>query len=310
MGQHTAAVGVGQPEVPRTTVYGAYVLLIATTVAWGANAVAGKLGVGHISPLLLTHMRWGLAFVAALPFAWPHLRRDAHLIRRHWRMLFAFGAVGFAGFNAALYSALNYTSTINVVIEQAGMPGVIFALNFLVLRQRVRPAQLLGFAITVAGVALIVSGGAPTRLLALDLNRGDALMLVAILCYGGYTAALRFKPPLHWLSFIAVISGAGWVASLPFAVWEFKAGGTIVPDLQGWGVALFTALVPGLIAQTLFIRSNEWIGANRAGVFLNLIPIFGTLLSVLLLGELLHVYHVVALALVLGGIGLAQRQRA
>ncbi len=295
----------------RTSTRGlAYVLLVATTMAWGANAVAGKFAVGHISPLLLTHMRWGLAFIAALPFAWPHLKRDWPLIRRHGVLLAAYGAIGFAGFNAALYSALNHTSAINVVIEQAGMPGVIFALNFVVLRQRVSGAQLLGFLITVAGVALIVSGGELSRLLGLKLNRGDALMLVAILCYGSYTAALRIKPPMHWLSFIAVISGAAWVASLPFAVWEFASHSAIVPDLRGWAVALFAALVPGLIAQTVFIRSNELIGGNRAGVFLNLIPIFGTLFAVALLGETLEVFHVVALALVLGGIALAERGKA
>jgi len=279
-------------------------------MAWGANAVAGKYAVGHVSPLLLTHMRWGLAFLAALPFAWPYLKRDWPVIRRHWLLLVGFGVIGFAGFNAALYSALNHTSAINVVIEQAGMPGVIFALNFLVLRQRVTGAQLLGFVITVAGVALIVSGGELSRLFGLQLNRGDALMLVAILCYGSYTAALRIKPRMHWLSFIAVISGAAWLGSMPFAAWEFASHNAILPDLRGWAVALFAALVPGLIAQTVFIRSNELIGGNRAGVFLNLIPIFGTLLSVALLGETLEAFHVVALGLVLGGIALAEHRRA
>lgn len=298
MGDRTSARGL------------AYALLVITTMAWGANAVAGKFAVGHISPLLLTHMRWGLAFLAALPFAWRHLKHDWPVIRRHGLLLAAFGVIGFAGFNAALYSALNHTSAINVVIEQAGMPGVIFALNFLVLRQRVAGAQLLGFLITVGGVALIVSGGDLSRLFGLELNRGDALMLVAILCYGGYTAALRIKPPMHWLSFIAVISGAAWVGSLPFAAWEFASRSAIVPDLRGWAVALFAALVPGLIAQTVFIRSNELIGGNRAGVFLNLIPIFGTLFAVALLGETLEVFHVVALALVLGGIALAERSKA
>lgn len=285
----------------------AYALLIVTTMAWGANAVAGKFAVGHISPLLLTHMRWGLACLAALPFAWPYLRRDWPEIRQHALLLIAYGAIGFAGFNAALYSALNHTSAINVVIEQAGMPGVIFALNFLILRQRVRRAQLAGFLITVAGVAVIVSGADLMRLLALELNRGDALMLVAIVCYGGYTAALRIKPPIHWLSFIAVISGAAWIGSLPFAAWELASHSAIVPDARGWAVAVFAALVPGLIAQTVFIRSNELIGANRAGVFLNLIPIFGTFFAVVLLGETLHVFHVAALAMVLGGIALAER---
>jgi len=115
---------------------------------------------------------------------------------------------------------------------------------------------------------------------------------------------------MHWLSFIAVISGAAWLGSMPFAAWEFASHNAILPDLRGWAVALFAALVPGLIAQTVFIRSNELIGGNRAGVFLNLIPIFGTLLSVALLGETLEAFHVVALGLVLGGIALAEHRRA
>lgn len=287
----------------------AYALLIATAMAWGANAVAGKLAVGHISPLLLTHLRWGLAVLVALPFAWPHLRRDAPVIRHHAALLAAYGGVGFACFNAALYSALNHTSTINVVIEQAAMPGVIFALNFLVLRQRTRGAQLVGFVMTVAGVAVTVSGGEPARLLALDLNRGDALMLAAILCYGGYTAALRMKPTMHWLSFITVLCAAAWLVSMPFAAWELSGPRGIWPDLQGWAVVAFAASVPGLVAQSCFIRGTEMIGSNRAGIFINLVPIFGALFSMLFVGEVLHGYHVVALALVLGGIGLAERRR-
>lgn len=285
----------------------AYGLLLLTTMCWGANAVAGKLAVGHVSPLLLTQLRWLLAGVAALPFAWPHLKRDWPQIRAHIPLQLAYGGIGFACFNAALYSALNHTSAINVVIEQAGMPMVIFALNFLVLRQATRGVQLLGFVMTVIGVALTVSNGQLSRLLQLDLNIGDALMVLAILCYGGYTFALRFKPKMHWLSFITVICAAAAIGCLPFTVWEAARGATLMPDLQGSAVIVFAALGPGLIAQTCFIRSNELIGSNRAGLFINLVPIFGTVFSVLLLGEALHIYHVLALMLVLGGIALAER---
>ncbi|MES1928218.1 hypothetical protein SADO_03145 [Salinisphaera dokdonensis CL-ES53] len=288
----------------------AYGLLLLTTMCWGANAVAGKLAVGHISPLLLTQLRWLTAGLVALPFAWPYLKRDWPQIRQHFWRLLAFGGIGLGCFNAALYSALNYTSTINVVIEQAGMPMVIFALNFLVLRHAARRTQLIGFVMTVLGVALAVSNGQLSQLLHLDLNRGDALMLLAILCYGGYTFALRFKPPMHWLSFITVICIAASVGALPFALWEGLRGATIAPDLQGSAVVLFAALFPGLIAQSCFIWSNELIGSNRAGIFINLVPIFGTLFSIVLLGETLHLFHVVALLLVLGGISLSERGKA
>ena len=160
---------------------------------------------------------------------------------------------------------------------------------------------------TVVGVAVTVSAGDPARLFGLDLNRGDALMLVAILCYGGYTAALRMKPQMHWLSFITVLCAAAWLASLPFAAWELSGPRGMWPDLQGWAVVAFAATMPGLVAQSCFIRGTEMIGSNRAGLFINLVPIFGTLLSILILGEAFHLYHAIALVMVLGGIWLAEQ---
>ncbi len=287
----------------------AYVLLIATAMAWGANAVAGKLAAGHVDPIVLTHLRWGCAALVILPFAWPHLRHDWPRVRQRAGLLFLYGLIGFGAFNIALYSALNYTSAVNVVIEQAGMPGMIFLLSFLFLRQRPVPAQLVGFLMTAAGVAVVVSTGDLTRLLTLSLNRGDALMLVAIVCYSAYAVALRFRPPIHWLSFIAVIAAAAWLATLPVAAWRITADPAGWPDLTGWGVVLFAAVVPGVLAQAAFIRGTELIGANRAGLFINLVPLFGTGFSVLLLGEAFHAFHALALALVLGGIALAERSR-
>lgn len=287
----------------------AYVLLTGTAMAWGANAVAGKLAAGHVDPIVLTHLRWGCAALVILPFAWPHLRQDWPRVRQRAGLLFLYGLIGFGAFNIALYSALNYTSAVNVVIEQAGMPGMIFLLSFLFLRQRPVPAQLTGFLMTAAGVAVVVSAGDLTRLLTLSLNRGDALMLVAIVCYSAYAVALRARPQIHWLSFIAVIAAAAWLATLPVAAWRIAVDPAGWPDLTGWGVVLFAAVVPGVLAQAAFIRGTELIGANRAGLFINLVPLFGTGFSVLLLGEAFHAFHALALALVLGGITLAERSR-
>jgi len=285
----------------------AYVFLTITAMSWGGNAVAGKLAVGHISPMLLTSVRWGLALVVLLGFALPQVRRDLPVIRRHLPLLIAYGVFGFAFFNILLYSALEYTTAINVAIEQAGMPMVIFLANFLLFRIKASPAQIIGFALTLAGVAITASSGSLERLIGLQLGRGDALMLLAVLFYGGYTVALRYKPTLHWQSMISVMAASAFLTSLPFTAFEAASGSVIWPDTQGWLVAAFTAVFPSLVAQVMFIKGNEIIGSNRAGVFINLVPIFGTLLSVMILGERLQLYHVVALGLVLGGIWLAER---
>tara|TARA_R100001129_G_scaffold14432_2_gene9398 strand:+ start:18623 stop:19507 length:885 start_codon:yes stop_codon:yes gene_type:complete len=285
----------------------AYIYLMLTTLFWGANAVAGKLAVGVISPMLLTTMRWSLAVILLVSFAWPQIRRDMPAIRKHWPVLAALGAAGFAAFNITLYSALEYTSAINVVIMQAGMPLVIFLANLLIFRVAITGGQVLGFILTVAGVMTVASGGSIEQLLSLTLNRGDAIMLVAVLVYGGYTVALRYRPVMHWQSMMAVMATAAIVASIPFTIWEIAVGRVVWPGLEGLAIVAYTAIFPSLISQVLFIQANGMIGSNRAGLFVNLVPIFGTILSVLVLRETLHVFHIVALVLVMGGIWLAER---
>ncbi|MDF1607971.1 DMT family transporter [Hoeflea sp. YIM 152468] len=287
----------------------AYVFLIITALSWGGNAIAGKLAVGHISPMILTSVRWGMAFSILLLFALPQVRRDITVIRANLALLVGYGMFGFTFFNILLYSALEHTTAINVAIEQAGMPMLIFLANFILFRIRVSPAQIIGFGLTMLGVAITASSGSLARLIGLELNRGDALMLVAVVFYGGYTVALRYKPVLHWQSMITVMAGAAFLTSLPFAAFEIGRGTAVLPDTTGWLVAAFTAVFPSLLAQVMFIKGNEIIGSNRAGIFINLVPIFGTVLSVLILRETLHLYHVIALVLVLGGIWLSERGR-
>lgn len=284
----------------------AYIFLLLTTLFWGGNSIAGKLAVGQISPMLLTAGRWGLAFAVMLAIGWPRLRQDWPLVRKHWLMLFLLGMLGFTVFNVALYSALVFTTAINVSIEQAGIPMLIFLLNFLLFRLKASWGQIVGLCLSLLGVVLTASHGQLSRLLALDLNLGDVLMLGAILVYSGYTVALRFKPAIHWHSLMIVLTGIAFISTLPFVAGEFAIGAGIVPGAQGWMILFYVVVFPSLLAQILYIRGVELIGANRAGLFINLVPIFGTLLSIMLLGEEFHLYHAIALALVFGGIALAE----
>jgi drug/metabolite transporter (DMT)-like permease len=284
----------------------AYLLLILTTLFWAGNAVAGKLAVGHVSPMALTTLRWGLATVVMLAIGLPRLRRDWPVVRRHLPLLTLLGAAGFSVFNAMQYSALLFTSAINISIEQAAMPMLVFVANFLLHRIGVAPGQIIGFTLSLLGVVLTATHGDPTRLAALDLNRGDALMLLAIVIYAGYTVALRHKPAIHWQSLMIVLCGSAFVVSLPFMLWEGLSGSMILPDARGWTIAVYTAIFPSVLSQVFFIRGVELIGANRAGLFINMVPIFGTLLSIIILGEAFHLYHAAAMALVLGGIWLAE----
>ncbi|RWG80668.1 DMT family transporter [Mesorhizobium sp.] len=284
----------------------AYLLLLSTMLLWGGNSVAGKLAVGHVSPMTLVFLRWVLAVAIMLPIGWRTLCEDWPRVRRHWLLLAGLGAGGFTIFNVIFYTALNYTTAINVSIEQAAIPIVIILANFILFRLHVRRLQVIGVALTIIGVALTASHGDLGQLLKLDLNFGDAIMLVAVLCYSLYSVGLRLKPAIRWQSLMLALSFAALVTSVPFFIWEVAAGRAIAPDARGWAVAFYTALGASVVSQMFYIGANELIGANRAALFINLVPIFGTLLSVLIVGERFELYQGLALVLVFGGIALAE----
>lgn len=284
----------------------AYFYLLLTTLLWGGNSVAGKLAVGHVSPMVLNAGRWTLALAILLCISIPQLKTDWPVIRRNIPLLLGLGAVGYTVFNGFLYSALHYTTAVNAAIEQGGVPVLIFLLNFLLFRIAASKIQIVGFMISFVGVALTAGHGDLTSLLSLRLNIGDGLMLLAGLSYALFTIALRWKPQLHWKSTMASLAFGAMLASVPLVIWEESSGSLILPDTTGLALIIFCGLLPSLISQTLYIAGIAMIGANRAGLFINLVPIFGTMLSVLVIGESLASFHIVALVLVLGGIALAE----
>lgn len=285
-----------------------YLLLTLTAMLWSGNAIAGKLGAGHISPFLLTWMRWVLACSVLLLFAYKHLKNDMPIIKEHWKFLFLLGAFGFAIFNALMYLALNHTSAINVAIEQASMPLIVFILNYLLFKTNVTRYQVTGFLITLIGVAITVTRGNILGIGDQSLNIGDLLMIGAIMVYGIYSVLLREKPNIHPMSFLCVLGFAALITTTPMALYEALTNRLIWPDAQGWGVVIYAGIFPSVLAQLFWILGLEKIGSNRGGLFINLVPIFGAILAVLILGETFETYHALGLILVLGGITLAQKQ--
>lgn len=286
----------------------AYLVLLITMIFWGGNAVAGRFAVGEVSPLLLTCLRWILGASFLLLIARRQLEQDWPTIKRHLPYIMFMGATGFAVFNGLLYTALNHTTAINATIVQAGIPMFIFALNFLFFRTQLRWVQIIGYSVTLLGVLVAAGRGDIEQLTALAINRGDLIMVLAALVYATYSSILHAKPALHWLSFLTMLSVTAAVVSIPLAIYEATTPALILPTSWiSWGVILYTTIFPSIIGQALFIRGIELIGGNAAGLFVNLVPIFGAILAVLLLGERFEIYHAIALGLVLGGILYAQK---
>jgi drug/metabolite transporter (DMT)-like permease len=294
-------------ETGQRTTTSAYALLTLTALIWAGNAVAGKWAVGQVSPFALTSLRWLVACAALVPLGWGPVAREWRLLLPSWRRILLMGGCGYTAFNALFYVAGSYTSATNLTLFQGAIPVVVLALSFLVYRTPVGLIQGVGVLVTLLGVALAATHGDLEVLRTLAFNRGDLFMLVACLLYAGYTVGLRSRPAVSGLTFFTALAVAALLTSLPLLAFEGMTGRLIWPTREGWAIVVFVGLGPSLISQLSFMRGVELIGPNRAGVFVNLVPIFGAFLAVALVGEPFRLDNAVALALVLSGILIAER---
>lgn len=288
-----------------------YLLLVLAPTFWGGNLVAGKLAVGQIDPYLLLLGRWVGAVLLVAIFALPHVRRDWAKIRPALGWLSIYGILGFATFNLLMYGAAYFTAGVNASIEQAAIPVIVLIGNFLIFRVRARLLQVVGLALTIIGVFSVATHGDFGRILALTINIGDGMVLLAAVLYAFYSLALRYRPDIHWLSFIFITAGAACLTAIVFL---FAFGGGIdtlvrgIPQVTwlGWACILYVMIFPSIVAQLCYARGVELVGPNRASIFINLLPVTGTILSVLILGENLQTYHLIAAGLVVVGIALSE----
>jgi drug/metabolite transporter (DMT)-like permease len=235
------------------------------------------------------------AFLADLPVLAPV----------KWRLL-AMGFVGFTAYNTLYYLSAHYTVGAHIAILQGVTPVFVFIGAFAIWRTPVGPAQILGCAMTLAGAALVSARGDLADLAATRFNIGDAAILVASVLYGSYTLALRARPRASAMGFFTALAIAALATSLPGFLGEIWLGGFFWPTAKGVLILLYVAVFPTLLSQVFFIRAVEMIGPGRATLFYNLTPAIGATLSTLVLGEPFAAYHAAALALVIGGVSLAE----
>lgn len=282
------------------------ILLTLTTLFWAGNAVAGQLAVGEVKPFLLVLLRWLLVGVVL----WAIYGRQ---VRAHWAtilpkltLIIVMSALGFTAFNALFYVASHSTTGVNIGIIQGAMPAMVMIGAFLVHGARVSALQAFGVLLTMIGVVLVATEGDPIKLLRAAVNYGDALMLGACVLYAGYAVMLKDRPQVPGPVLFTVMAIVAGITALPFAIGEALIEGWQAPTAKGWLVTLFIAIFPSCLSQLFFLRAVDMIGPSRAGVYINLVPIFAAALAVALLGQVFAGYHALALVMVIGGIVLAQ----
>lgn len=286
-----------------------YLLLVLAPLFWAGNTVASRLAVGEVSPMALTTYRWsGVLLLLALA-ARRQISADWPVMRRRLPYILVMGALGFTFFNAFYYVAAHFTSAVNIGIIQGALPGLVFVFAYLIAGTRAGWGQVAGMTTTLIGVGVIAVKGDIGTLASLDFNVGDLMMLGACVVYALYTVLLPRRPKVSGLAFFAGLSVAAFLTSLPFLAAEIAMGKYLTPTPFGWLVVAYCAVFPSVISQIFFVRGVELVGPGRAGVFINLIPVFASILAVALLGEEFRLYHALSLALVLGGIYWAEQSK-
>ena len=284
-----------------------WLLLTFSSLVWGGNVAAARFAVGEISPMVLVGLRWIVVSALIAVLMGKQLGAILASLRPHWAFLLPMGVIGFTISNALFYESARFTTGLNLSIIQGVLPVLVLAGARLVYGVGVGGMRMFGVALTMAGIVLIATEGEPSRLLDLQFNKGDAFAFLGAAIYAAFTLALRKRPPLSAMAFFIGVSIAALVSSAPAMLVEAMLGGAIWPGWRGLLVLLYVAVFTSIVGQVCWIRAVEMIGPGRAGVFQNLVPVVGAILSVVVLRETFHWFHAASLALVLSGLFISEQ---
>ena len=285
-----------------------YLLLSITALCWAGNAIVGRMAAGHIAPVTLSFLRWSFAFLIILPFAWRHLVRDWGAIRGRLGVMIVLSITGIGAFNTLQYWALEHTQALNTLLLQSAAPLLVAVWSLALLGVRLTLAQAAGVLLSMAGVLIILMHGDLTKLSNIEFNLGDLIFLVALAIFGLYSVLSLKRPDIHALSFVAFTFGAGAACLIPLFIWELFARPLMQIDTANLLTLAYVALFPSTIAYLCFNRGVQLIGANRAAPFFHVVPVFGTVMSIVFLGEHPQAFHFIGFALVLTGVFVASRK--
>jgi drug/metabolite transporter (DMT)-like permease len=287
-----------------------YLLLSITALCWAGNAIVGRLAAGHIPPVTLSFLRWSFAFLIILPFAWKHLKRDWGAIRARLGMMVVLSVTGIGAFNTMQYWALEHTEALNTLLLQSAGPLFVAVWSLILLSVRLTLAQAGGIALSMMGVLVILLRGDLTALTSIEFNKGDLIFTVALAIFGLYSVLSLKRPDIHGLAFVGFTFGAGAACLIPLWIWELFSRPVMQLDTANLLSLFYVAVFPSTLAYLCFNRGVQLIGANRAAPFFHVVPVFGSAMAIVFLGERPQLFHIIGFALVLIGVFVASRKPA
>lgn len=286
-----------------------YLLLTLTALFWSGNMVLGRGIRGDVPPMTLAFWRWAIALMLVLPLALPHFKSQWPLLKQGWKPILILGLLGVGCYNTFAYIALQHTSATNAVLLNSFIPVVTIAISWAFLGKHLRRLEAMGVVISLCGAMTIVARGDLDILLHLNLNLGDAWMLLAVMVWAIYTVGLAWRPAgVHPMLMLAAMTAVGLAVLFPAYLWEMAQGREINVHLGSLASLAYVGLFPSFLGYIFYNRGVAEVGASKASLFIHLMPVFGTLLSAIFLGEIPLWYHYLGIGLIFTGIWLTMKK--
>jgi drug/metabolite transporter (DMT)-like permease len=288
----------------------AYLMLILATLFWAGNFVVGKIAfIENVPPFSFAFFRWFFVWIILLPFTYKEILKIRKEISKNLPLLFLLGFSSVGVFTSFTYNALNYTQVINASLFNTAIPAMIILVCFLLKIEKTNIYQLSGLLISVLGILVIITKLDLNILLSLNFNKGDIFMIGAVMAWGIYSAFLKkitFKVSL--LALVHIFCTFGLLILIPPFLYELMQGKTVAVNNNLFYILLYVALFPSIGSYYCWAGAVSIIGANRAGIFLSLIPLFSTIFAIIFFNEKFLFFHFIGSILIILGLFLSNKK--
>ena len=290
----------------------AYFILILTTIFWSGNFIVGKAAsIFQIPPFSLNFYRWFFAGLILLPFTYKEIIRKKKYIFNNLGFFIILGVTSITIFNSIVYYSLYYTQVISGILMISTIPVWIIFISSILKIEKTNLFQIIGVILSLTGVIFIVTKADLNLIKNLDFNKGDLSMVVAMFAWAIYSALLKSrKYEISQFSLLEVVIICGLTFLIPIYFIEMNFGNTIVLNKPFFLILIYVVIFPGLAAFFFWIKGISIIGANRAGIFLHLMPIMGAIMAMLIFDEKFMFYHIWGAIFIVAGITLSNKKKS
>ena len=288
----------------------AYIMLVCATLFWAGNFMVGKFAfLTNIPPMSLVFFRWSLVWLILLPFTFKEILKYKSIILDNLPLLFFLALTSVGLFNSFTYLSLVHTQVINASLFNTAIPAIIILLCFIFKIERTNKFQIYGLILAVCGILSIITKLDYNILLSLNFNKGDLIMVGGVITWGLYSAFLKKKKfSLPLLTLVQILCTFGLIFIFPQFFYEFSQGQHVKFDLNLVYILIFLALFPSIGSYYCWAGAVSIIGANRAGIFLSLIPLFSTIMAITFFNEEFKFFHLIGAILIILGLFLSNKE--